>query len=792
MSRNLSIKTGGRKMSGSLCEVLQNNKGKGMNMKKIASILLFLTLAFIAQAELVDDFESYAPGVITQVTGGKWVPAFGGAGTDPGADSTVRQIAVDPTDPLNQVIYLETNNTGQYSMYGIFPPACVMADGATNTFFTKVYVTTTALDESFGLTSVDAPTNFANFLCQVAFVRGNLLVRNGGSSTDVGDLVANTWYYIWIVVNNQANTYSVYVKTTEADATVADRVAQDFAFRTIGTSNPDGALDRFLTVANYGSNITAGTRMHFDNMEVMAGEDLRIPASGKPYDPNPANNATNVGDLIGNYGKVSLTLSWKAGPDPDFETSGLPFNPAIKKHYVYISKDQTVFLTDPNVYYTAEVDQISTTDPVAEYVPDPPLNAGAKYFWRIEEGLDNGLGGVYPPGDPNNIMGNLWTFETRSSLPLILTQPVGTRILLGASADPAFTISVSSTTPESYQWFYSADATIGGDTEIGDDDATLSIANAAVSDQGYYYCRVANAATVSGGGYSPDVYSDLVPLVIGRLVAEYKFEQNLTDSSGEGNHGNEEDTNKPTYGNTDPLDGYYAVLNGTSQYADFGTSGYPKAGPLTNGIGGGMDAATILCWVRPTKSGVVLSNYNDGTTTGFAFSIETNYDTRINARGESVEIATVQGKPDRPGWNLLDGQWHMLAVRWDAQAQICAVYVDGQWVVADTSMGTPALYAAWQRGVILGASRNFDNRSILQNFYGGDVDNLRVYNYPLTPAQIAQEYLDATGIQPCVNMTFTGYQYNFDNTGSSYCRIDLADFAAFAQNWLTSGLYVEP
>lgn len=763
-----------------------------MNMRKGAYILLFLMLAFITQAELFDDFEDYQLGIITEVTGGKWVPAFGGAGTDPGADSPVRQIAIDPTDPQNQVIYLETNNSGQYSMYGVFPPACVMPDGATSTFFTKVYVTTTALDQSFGLTSVDGPTNFGNFLCQVAFVRGNLLVRNGGSSTTVGTIQANTWYYVWFVVNNQANTYSVYIKTTEAEATVSDRVAQDFAFRTPGSSNPDGALDRFLTVANYGSNITSGTRMYFDDMEVSAGVNLKVPIGARPYDPDPANYATDVGDLIGNTGRVDVTLSWKAGPDPDFETSGLPFNPAIKKHYVYISKDQTVFLNDPNLYYKDQVDQISDTDPEAEYVPDPPLNAGGKYFWRIEEGLDNGLGGVYSPGDPNNIMGSIWTFETRSSLPVILAQPVRARVILGTSADPAFTIEVSTTTPESYQWFYSADAAIGGDTEVGENAPTLSIANASMSHQGYYYCRVSNAATVSGGGNNPDVYSDIAPLVIGRLVAEYKFENNLLDSSGEGNHGNESDPDAPGYGNSDPLDGSYATFNGIGQYVNFGTSGYPKAGPLINGIGGGLDAATILCWVRPTKSGVILSNYNEGTTTGFGFSLETNQDARINARGESVEIATVQGRPDRPEYNIFDGQWHMLAVRWDAQTPLCAVYVDGQWVVADTSMGTPNLYADWQRGVTLGASRNASNRDVLQNFYGGDVDNLRVYNYPLTSSQIAQEYLDATGILPCVNMTFPGYQYNFDNTGTSYCRIDLADFAVMARNWLATGLYIQP
>ncbi len=53
----------------------------------------------------------------------------------------------------------------------------------------------------------------------------------------------------------------------------------------------------------------------------------------------------------------------------------------------------------------------------------------------------------------------------------------------------------------------------------------------------------------------------------------------------------------------------------------------------------------------------------------------------------------------------------------------------------------------------------------------------------------AQEYLSITGIQPCTNPAFTANTYNYDNTGLSYCKVDLADFAVFAQNWLESGLY---
>ena len=41
-------------------------------------------------------------------------------------------------------------------------------------------------------------------------------------------------------------------------------------------------------------------------------------------------------------------------------------------------------------------------------------------------------------------------------------------------------------------------------------------------------------------------------------------------------------------------------------------------------------------------------------------------------------------------------------------------------------------------------------------------------------------------IHPCANMSFAGNTFDFDNMGSSYCKFDLADFAAA---WLADGLF---
>ncbi|HOL87616.1 MAG TPA: immunoglobulin domain-containing protein [Anaerohalosphaeraceae bacterium] len=602
-----------------------------------------------------------------------------------------------------------------------------------------------------------------------------------------GTTVGGTIYAGGLPADPKVHVTGLYIRRDSANTFalgyIVDKTTYvDFSTATIANTNIGNAVGFFgdvRSVTTYGD---------VDN--------LRIESSlFGPHNPDPANNATQVGIPIGTTGDVDVMLQWDAGLNPANRSQ---INPLIKKHYVYLSKNQNT-TSDPNLYYAATVNQVGG-NLTSSYIPEPALKASGKYLWRIEHALDNGQGGVYPPGEPNNIVGPTWTFETISMEPIIQTQPVSTLVRLGQSLSPAFSVSVFSVSPVSYQWYYSADNQIdASDTQVGGNSPTLSILNASVSNQGHYYCRIWNEATQSGGGPQPDVYTNVVSLTVGRLVAAYGFENNLNDTSGENNHGQAFDLSLPDPSQaslvftTDHIQGSYALqLNGVGQYVDFGMSAYPKAGPLAGGIGGGLDEGTITCWVKASKVGGLLTNYNDGTTTGFAMSLETSgttADARINVRGEAAEIVTAQGRPGMTGFDMLtDNQWHMVTTVWKA-GTIGRVYVDGGIVAEDTTLGTPALYAAWQRGVLLGATRTFADRNVLANFYGGLIDDLRVYNYAWTPAEIAAAYTQVTGKPACVNPNFDGSQFNFDNTAPSYCRIDLADFAAFASRWLADGLY---
>jgi hypothetical protein len=498
---------------------------------------------------------------------------------------------------------------------------------------------------------------------------------------------------------------------------------------------------------------------------------------GAAFDPEPAEDAI--------VNRFALTeLSWSLLPE--------------------VAKIDIYFGTEPN---TLKMDKLSFDPAVTSVSIDSfpsystPLADGT-YYWRID-GLDAA------PVDPNVLVGPFWSF-TSPSVPIVpVDQPADVRVF---PADPAvLTVNFSSFYAPTVKWFKDDNTTV---TEIttgtattnnggGDFTATLTLAApVSVSAEGQYYCEVSN------DGGTTWHRSGVGNLIVKRQLAQYAFNGNLTDSSG---NGAPEGTALDTQGDPNSLNAvpasisYVAGVDGAAdaaiylavnQYVDFGVEGYPKANAFTsNGFGGGMDEGTIVFWVKSDVTSAlqtVWGNFNDGTTNGFAAQIQADQDFDLFVRGDGgVTLANhPAGRPNRPEFNLTDGNWHMMAACWSGNTS--TLYVDGQWVVNGTGIA-PASYSAWQYGVMLGAVRAMANRYQLTDmFQGGAIDNLRIYNYRLDAdsiAAFAQEYLDYTGVRPCINMSFAESAYNFDNTGDSYCKVDLADFADFAAAWLGSGLY---
>lgn len=501
---------------------------------------------------------------------------------------------------------------------------------------------------------------------------------------------------------------------------------------------------------------------------------------------------------------VDLSLHWKAGADPNDD---FIVNPAIVDEYVFMTNGSD---TDPNLYYLGNTgEDPGLTDPNSQYPPTGtllrPINS--TYKWAVVEALD-GFQQTLTAGvdtlndaDPNNIIGPIWSFNTLSTIPVITVQPVSTKFLIGGS-NPTFTISVDSITEESYQWYYSLDAVrdpendVPINTSTGGNTDTITIPSANKAYQAYYYCKVWNAATSTGGGSEDDVYSNVVTLVVERKIAEYLFDGNLNDTSTTGNNG--VGINSPGF--AAGVNGGSALsLNGIDQYVDLDPNGFPRASLLdVGGIGGGLDIGSIMCWVKldtaPSagSAAAILSNQNPGwPVTWFQFAIEsdgTNTNIQSFVWGDA-DNGAVFWQSWRPTWadtfNIAgDDQWHMLAVTWDMNG-IMQTYVDGS-LIATTGTGVANTFSMWTNGTLIGAAHADGGAG---SYFDGLIDNLRVYNYILTPETIAQEYYDITGNPGCIYFNFEGSAFNVDNTGTSYCRVDIADLAGFAAGWLADGFY---
>ncbi len=221
-------------------------------MKVAISMLAFLLLAVGSQAAtLVDDFETYDVGAVPS----PWVITDGAP-------------AVGQESGGNQY----TESYGSYR--GLAGVTISDSDTETTVFYRIFKPAGTSPDCSIGLSNLAAPQgDWNDFEAYVVVVSGNLLARNGSGNQTIVSLMAEaTWYNIWLVINNNANTYDVYVTTGSADAASGDRVANDFVFR-------KSTADDLVAFKVYGRS---DGPVRVDDIYISGGLDLTIPVSSTP------------------------------------------------------------------------------------------------------------------------------------------------------------------------------------------------------------------------------------------------------------------------------------------------------------------------------------------------------------------------------------------------------------------------------------------------------------------------------------------------------------------------------
>lgn len=584
-------------------------------------------------------------------------------------------------------------------------------------------------------------------------------------------LVAGTWYHAAAV--SDGTTLTLYLKNLTADTDY-----QVVATADLSTSadpsivrDPDSGV---WTVACGTYNNGTGDRfVSPGKIDMVAISDEALAPGlfayetgpinyGAAYDPDP--QPLNIDGTVGTLaaGQASLTLNFKAGKDPN-TVRDYPVNPDILKHYVWIG-------TDPeSLALHGTVDQVHNADPM---LTDPDnaygpisLDQNTDYYWQVEEGLDNGTGNAYAAGDPNNILGAVWSFKTVAAIPVILTHP--RPAVADASGNASFSVTASATAT-TYQWFKEAG---DPDTQLSDggiysgtQTATLTITGATLADEGQYYCIAYNGTT-------PSTPSGAAWLVMPRLVGYWKLDGDMTDSVASEVPGaaardgfmNSGDPNYVSETSDSGIDGNAMRFYNDGQFMEL---------PGADFFNFYEDGFTISFWFkRYADAGwrLPMSKFDLGQS-GWLFGTDANpYDTFII---ESPWTGTYGDSTP----SVIDGQWHMLTVTYDPADTTIRMYTDGD---QDADTGTVNLSTAPlpARPVQIGG----DNAGGTGNAIDAAIDEIRMYSYPLTPTEIALMY---NGFRPdefiCVETIegFGTYDLNDD------CRVNLADFALVASEWL--------
>ena len=269
------------------------------------------------------------------------------------------------------------------------------------------------------------------------------------------------------------------------------------------------------TDANYLgiSGRTAAAGVFLDNLAVATF------TSEKANTPVPANGLTGVDP-------ATLVLQWNKGKAAD----GNP-NAAIVQHYLYINENE------PNFVGITPITVADTDDPLAHNPASIDSSDTDKtYYWRVDESVLSS-GSPTAPDDPNTLIGHVWSFETLKSIPVIDDQPVSQVVEPGQAA--VFSITVSSISDVNYAWYKSLDNAnnTAGDDALLSQAQELTVLNAQIGDEGYYFCKVTNS-----GGDTGAQYSDVVTLGIMRQLAYWTLDEadlqdgHYLDLSGEGHH----------------------------------------------------------------------------------------------------------------------------------------------------------------------------------------------------------------------------------------------------------------
>ncbi len=264
-------------------------------------------------------------------------------------------------------------------------------DEAGIAFFRFNMQTTNAIRNHMGLIADTGnnPVNQARSDDPKAIPVGFRLIESGtgfdvatldGATVLKPGLARNQWYNVWIVADNAADTFDLYLSKAAGPAgpptlpNAADLLQSGIPF-TVAATNPLAAMIFACPLSPTGSGATS--RIYIDEIWWDGDQGLSKPV--KASEAGPADRGTDV--------PRDVVLNWRAGPSaathdvyfgtsPDTVTNADRTNPSD----VLVSKGQTA----------------TTFDPTGS------LEFGRTYYWRVDE--------VNAAPDSTVFKGSVWSF----------------------------------------------------------------------------------------------------------------------------------------------------------------------------------------------------------------------------------------------------------------------------------------------------------------------------------------------------------------------------------------------
>lgn len=442
---------------------------------------------------------------------------------------------------------------------------------------------------------------------------------------------------------------------------------------------------------------------------ILSGTTLTLKDVSVAHDPDPFDGETDV--------ELDRELAWKTAMDPN---NPALINSDVLRHFVFIGSDE-----DPNLRLITIID---AEDPPAETVSFAVegLQRDRTYYWRIDQGI-----GDWPAGDPNNLIGQVWTFETKKSTPIIDPVPAEARGFVGGEVEmtvSAINPYTSDTEGLEYQWYQVPSTPI-----IGADTPTLIVEGLTEEDEGTgYFCRV----TIPGVSFAD---SGTITILINKLILHWPLDGDPNDVSGSGMDGVAQ--GDPTYGQG-ILD-RAVIVDGAEDAISYvlpAEETFPQF--------------TVSLWAKPLaiNQATNSSPFNNDSS-GNDFQIELTSSNRYRYNGSATaEFGDV----------VLD-EWAHLAVSCDGAET--RLYFNGQYVATVNEVRN--VFGQYTIGV---------NRAGA-TFFNGAIDDVKVYNYAMDPFQVADIYIKVKPDEKICAQALPG-----DVNGD--CTINLEDILGFARDWL--------